>query len=340
MKEPNILPTWDEERHLRSDGYHLIAGIDEVGRGTLAGPVVAAAVLLDPDAHAPYYDELRDSKTLTPRQRERLAASISQSAVGIGVGVAEHSEVDDLGIVKATRTAMARAVADLALRPHYLLIDAVPLPEAGLPFKAIIHGDGRCRSIAAASIVAKVARDRRMTREEVDHPGYGFARNKGYATLDHLRSLQRLGPSAIHRRSFAPVRTLVEPAPTAPPSQRQTRGRIGERAAADLLRERGFRLLDRNVRYTWGELDLVVEDGQTVVFVEVRARRSNRLGSPMESVTRAKQRRLVLSALEYLQRNGLEKRPWRIDLIGVHLAAGNRVASMEYLQNAVADFEI
>ena len=338
MKKPNILPTWDEERLLRSDGYHLIAGIDEVGRGTLAGPVTAAAVLLNPDADAPYYHDLRDSKTLTPRQRERLAASISESAIGVGIGVAEHSEIDDLGIVKATRLAMARAVADLPLPPHHLLIDAVPLPETGLPFKAIIRGDATCRSIAAASIVAKVARDARMAREEVAHPGYGFARNKGYATLEHLRSLQRLGPSAIHRHSFAPVRALVEPASTAPPSPRQTRGRIGEQAAADLLRERGYRLLDRNVRYTWGELDLVVEDGQTIVFVEVRARTSNSLGSPMESVTRAKQQRLVLAAQEYLQRNGLEQRPWRIDIIGIHLAAKNRVASMEHLQNAVSDF--
>ena len=338
MKKPNIPPTWDEEHRLRSIGYHLIAGIDEVGRGTLAGPVMAAAVILDPDTEAPCYDDLRDSKTLTPRQRERLAVLISESAVGIGIGVAEHSEIDALGIVKATRLAMTRAVAHLPLPPHHLLIDAVPLPESGLPFKAIIRGDARCRSIAAASIVAKVARDQRMTREEVAHPGYGFARNRGYATLEHLRSLQRLGPSPTHRHSFAPVRALLEPASTAPPSPRQTRGRIGERAAADLLRERGFRLLDRNVRYTWGELDLVAEDGQTVVFVEVRARKGNNLGSPMESVTRAKQQRLVLAAQEYLQRNGLEQRLWRIDLIGVHLATGNRVASMEHLQNAVSDF--
>ena len=338
MKVPIILPTWDEERRLRSDGYRLIAGIDEVGRGTLAGPVTAAAVILDPDAHDPYYDELRDSKTLTPRQRERLAASISGSAVGIGIGVAEHSEIDDLGIVKATRLAMTRAVTDLPLSPHHLLIDAVPLPKTGLPFKAIIRGDAKCRSIAAASIVAKVARDRRMTQEEVAHPGYGFVRNKGYATLEHLRSLQRLGPSAIHRRSFAPVRALVEPASTAPPSPRQTRCRIGEQAAADFLRERGVRILERNVRYTWGELDLIAEDGQTVVFVEVRARTSNSPGLPMESVTRAKQRRLVLAAQEYLQRNDLERRPWRIDIVGIHLAAKNRVASVEHLQNAVSDF--
>ena len=337
MKEPNILPTWDEERRLRNDGYRLIAGIDEVGRGTLAGPVMAAAVILDPDTEAPCYDDLRDSKTLTRRQRERLADSISEAAIGIGIGAAEHSQIDHLGIVKATRLAMTRAVTNLPLPPHHLLIDAVPLPEAGLPFKAIIHGDARCRSIAAASIVAKVARDRRMTREEVAHPGYGFARNRGYATLEHLRSLQRLGPSAIHRHSFAPVRALVEPASTAPPSPRQTRGRIGERAAADFLKERGYRLLDRNVRYAWGELDLVAEDGQTMVFVEVRARKGNSLGSPMESITRAKQQRLVLAAQEYLQRNGLEKRLWRIDLIGVHLAARNQVASMEYLQNAVSD---
>ena len=204
-----MAPTWDEERQLLDKGYSIIAGIDEVGRGTLAGPVTAAAVVLDIDANAHYYDHLRDSKRLSARQRERLAISISESTAAIGIGAAEYFEVDTLGIDKATRLAMMRAISNLPVEPDYLLLDAVPLIESGLPFKAIIRGDTTCRSIAAASIIAKVARDQRMVEEDTIHPGYGFSHNMGYATLDHLVSLQRLGPSPIHRRSFAPVRHLV-----------------------------------------------------------------------------------------------------------------------------------
>ena len=333
-----MLPTWDEERRLIQQGYRLIAGIDEVGRGTLAGPVFAAAVILDPNADIPCYEELRDSKALTPRRRERLSRSISDVAIGIGIGFAEHWEIDAQGIVHATRTAMARAVDALATQPHFLLIDALPLPEAGLPFQAIIKADARCRSVAAASIVAKVARDRLMRQQETVHPGYGFARHKGYATRHHLEQLRRLGPCPIHRRSFAPVCALLQPQPQTMPTPRQGRGRLGERIAADFLVGQGLRVLDRNVRSPWGEVDLVAEDAETLVFVKVRARRSNRLGSPLESVTRAKQRKLVLTAQDYLQRTGLEHRPWRIDVIGIHLGPGNRVESVECLSNAVMGF--
>ena len=333
-----MLPTWHEERRLLREGYRLIAGIDEVGRGPLAGPVFAAAVILDPNADAPCYADLRDSKTLTALQRERIARSITDVAVSIGIGAAEHWEIDALGIVKATSTAMARAVANLSPRPHFLLIDAVPLPEPQLPFRAIIKADAQCCSVAAASIVAKVARDQLMVQEDSAHPGYGFARHKGYATREHLERLRHLGPSPIHRRSFSPVRSLVEPAATAMPPLRQTRGRIGERVAAAFLQERGYRLLDRNFRSPWGEIDLVAEEQETLVFIEVRARRNDRMGSPLESITRAKQRKLVLTAQEYLQRNGLEERQWRIDVVGIRLGQGNLVKSVECLQNAVVGF--
>ena len=194
---------------LLREGYRFIAGVDEVGRGPLAGPVVAAAVILDPAANAPYYDKLRDSKALSPSQRAQLAPLITRTALGVGLGEAGPEEIDEFGIVKATRLAMARAVGNLSIEADCLLIDAIPLPEAGISFHSIIKGDALCRSIAAASIVAKVARDQQMVKEDAYYPWYGFARNKGYPTPEHLEHLARKGPCPIHRRSFAPVRAIL-----------------------------------------------------------------------------------------------------------------------------------
>lgn len=205
-----IIPSFSEELHLINEGYKLIAGLDEVGRGPLAGPVVAAAVILDPHANDQYYNELRDSKALTGNQRRRIASLITENAIDSGVGCASAAEIDKLGIVRATKCAMLRALATLEIKPDYLLIDALPLPESKLPFNAIIRGDAKCRSISAASIVAKVARDRYMVNTEEVYPGYGFAQHKGYPTQHHLQRLIELGPCLIHRRTFGPVRITAE----------------------------------------------------------------------------------------------------------------------------------
>ncbi|MFQ5933238.1 MAG: ribonuclease HII [Dehalococcoidia bacterium] len=194
------------EDDLRSQGFRLIAGIDEVGRGPLAGPVMAAAVILPPDLEAPWLTDVRDSKLLTPKAREELSPKIWQAALALGVGAASASEIDDLGIVPATCRAMSRAVNQLALPPDYLLIDALSLPNIGIPQHGLVHGDSLCLSIAAASIVAKVARDHLMAMMDMQSPGFGFARNKGYATPEHLAALKRLGPCPLHRLSFAPMR--------------------------------------------------------------------------------------------------------------------------------------
>ena len=202
------MPTLDLELRLHRQGRPLVAGVDEVGRGPLAGPVVAGAVILplDVDPSASWLQQIEDSKKLTPLQRQRASQVIHQKALGIGIGLAESKEVDALGIARATRLAMLRAVEALPLRAQHLLIDFVPLVESDLPFTAVSGGDGRCYSIAAASVVAKVFRDRLMVGENTAYPGYGFHLHKGYGTPEHLRSLQRLGPSPIHRFSFAPVR--------------------------------------------------------------------------------------------------------------------------------------
>lgn len=203
-------PTSDRERELRFQGYGLIAGIDEVGRGAIAGPVVAAAVILPLEVDFPWLSLVRDSKQLSPRKRENLFELMQRSSITMGVGMVPHTGVDETGIVKATQMAMGRAVEHLACPPDILLIDALALPEIPLPQRSIVRGDQLSLSIACASIVAKVSRDRYMVELDNSYPGYGLARHKGYPTRGHLLSLGRLGLSAIHRQSFAPVRRLIE----------------------------------------------------------------------------------------------------------------------------------
>ena len=197
---------YTEERALLERGYSLVAGIDEVGRGPLAGPVVAGAVVLPPNPVGEWIDGVRDSKTMTPLQRTRACASIFENALGAATAAVSAEAIDDIGIVPATALAMRRAVESIGLMPHYLLIDAFPLPCVDIPQKSIVRGDAASLSIAAASIVAKVARDGMMTEMDGQYPEYGFARHKGYGTPDHIRRIRKHGPSPIHRYSFAPIR--------------------------------------------------------------------------------------------------------------------------------------
>jgi ribonuclease HII len=187
------------EEEAREAGHMAIAGVDEVGRGALCGPVVAAAVVLGDGFDT---DGLDDSKRLTARQRERLAARVREGARGWALGVAEAAEIDRINILRATLVAMRRALAALPLRPDLVLVDALAIPGLDIEQRAIVKGDAQSVSIAAASIVAKVTRDARMAELDARHPGYGLARNMGYACQHHRDALRRLGPSPIHRRSF------------------------------------------------------------------------------------------------------------------------------------------
>lgn len=183
-----------------------VAGVDEVGRGPLAGPVVAAAVILDP---ARPIAGLTDSKRLSARRRIELAAQVNAEALAVAVAHVECDEIDALNILQATMTAMTRAVAALEPQPAHVLIDGNRCPELAMPARAVVGGDGLEPAISAASIIAKVERDRAMIAHEDGYPGYGFARHKGYGTREHLDALTRLGPCAIHRHSFAPVRAAA-----------------------------------------------------------------------------------------------------------------------------------
>ena len=203
-------PTYREELALFDQGFSLVAGLDEAGRGPLAGPVVAGVAVLPQRPEGPWVGLVRDSKQMTRAQRDEVLPHLRASALALEVGVSGPDEIDELGIVRATCLAMERALNSMALLPQYLLLDAFPLPGAKIPQKPIVHGDALCLSIAAASIVAKVTRDRMMEEADSRYPGYGFSRHKGYATREHLRRLKLRGPCAIHRYTYAPVRELVE----------------------------------------------------------------------------------------------------------------------------------
>lgn len=189
------------ENALRRWGFYRIAGVDEVGRGCLAGPVVAAAVVLDPARHIP---GICDSKLITALERERLYGVITRKALAWAVAAAQPREIDDLNIHRASLEAMRRAVLDLAPLPDLVLVDAFRIPELQMAQRGIPHGDRRCTAIAAASILAKVTRDREMLTHHAADPRYGYDRHKGYATADHLAALARHGYSPLHRRSFRP----------------------------------------------------------------------------------------------------------------------------------------
>ncbi|MCL5958063.1 MAG: ribonuclease HII [Chloroflexi bacterium] len=219
------VPTYQEEMDLHRQGYHLIAGVDEAGRGSLAGPVVAAAVVLPLGLHSPDHfspssssrntieqnplSGLRDSKQMTATARESVYAKIIDVAEGVGIGIVAHTTIDLFGIAAASRIAMRTAINKLPCHPEFLLVDGFRLPDVDIPQKHLIKGDGRSFSIAAASVVAKVTRDRLMIDLDRHFPVYGFAHNKGYGTSLHFQALERDGPCPLHRRSFSPLKDAL-----------------------------------------------------------------------------------------------------------------------------------
>ena len=198
----NNHPTFSAERKLRNNGCRRIAGVDEVGRGCLAGPILAAAVILPYSSHHTWLSDINDSKLLTAKKREHCFDLICQYAVAVGIGMVWQNDIDRKGIAYANRLSMHRAVTSLFPEPDGLLIDFIRLPDISLPQINITHGDRLSYSIAAASIVAKVSRDRLMRELEDKYRGYGFIRHKGYATDEHVSAIRRLGLSNLHRQTF------------------------------------------------------------------------------------------------------------------------------------------
>ena len=189
------------ENSFRRMGFNHVAGVDEVGRGCLAGPVVAAAVVLNPDRYVP---RVCDSKTVTALERARLYEKITRGSTSWAVAAADPTEIDTINIHQASLRAMQRAILSLVPLPDFVLVDAFRVPDLMMAQRPVVHGDARCTAIAAASIVAKVTRDRIMLELHARDPRYGFDRHKGYATRDHLDAVSRFGYSEVHRRSFRP----------------------------------------------------------------------------------------------------------------------------------------
>ncbi len=200
IQENNELYRFEEE--LYDAGSKIICGVDEVGRGPLAGPVVIAACILPPFLRI---KGINDSKKLTEKKREELYKIIVKEALAYKVIYISEEDVDKLNIYQATKKGMLEAIAGLSIKPDHCLIDAMPLGELEIPHTSIIHGDARCASIAAASIIAKVERDHFMEKMDIKYPNYGFKKHKGYGTKAHIEALEKYGPCAIHRKTYAPV---------------------------------------------------------------------------------------------------------------------------------------
>ena len=193
---------YEFEEKLYDEGYHMICGVDEAGRGPLAGPVVVASCILPPFLRI---DGINDSKQLSSKKRSELFKIIVKNAIDYNIVFIDEKDVDDLNIYQATKKGMLQAIHGLKNKPDYALIDAMPLGELEIPHNSIIHGDARCASVAAASILAKVTRDEYMEKMDVKYPNYGFKKHKGYGTKAHIEALEKYGTCEIHRKTYAPV---------------------------------------------------------------------------------------------------------------------------------------
>ena len=313
------------ESRLHARGLSRIAGVDEAGRGPLAGPVVAAAVILPEEVLIP---GLNDSKVLTPDKRSSLYERIIEIAVAHGVGEASAQEIDRINILQATYLAMRRAIERLGVPPDRVLVDGSGVPGSPFPESAVIDGDAASLSIAAASVLAKVTRDRIMAAFHREFPEYGFADHKGYGSARHLRALRIHGPCRIHRQSFNGVGPAARAGNARDPDRRianvQTRlpwaGKRGENAAAAMLARSGYRILHRNYRAAGGEVDLIAATGRTLAFVEVKTTAAPGFGPPETRVTLNKQRQIVRVARAYLQRYPDSGMAPRFDVITVYYA--------------------
>ena len=326
------VPDFDMERRLLREGFEFIAGLDEVGRGCLAGPVAAGAVVFGRRPARNIRSLVRDSKQLTAPQLATAYEAIAQDALTHAVGWTTPAEIDRIGIGAAVRRAMCRALVRLQPAAQHLLIDAIRLPSANLPQRSIIRGDSKSLSIAAAAIMAKVERDRFMASLAERYPEYGFEAHKGYGTQRHTTAIARVGPCPAHRMSFRPVSRESH---RTPETKSVVSGRWAEEFAAADLEDRGMRILDRNFRTRFGEVDLIAEDGETLAFIEVRARKLTGFGTPVETVSWVKSRRIVAACHEFLQAGGSTWPDWRIDVAAVELDRWNRPAAVEFIESAI-----
>ena len=286
------------ERGCWEAGYELVAGIDEVGRGPLAGPVVAAAVILPKECKI---EGVNDSKKLSAKKREELYDIILEKALSYGIGIVSNERIDEINILQATYEAMREALSQLSPKADYILADAVTIPMVSTPQRGIIKGDAKSMSIGAASIVAKVYRDRLMEAFDEVYPGYGFGANKGYGSAEHIEGIKKLGITPIHRKTF--VKNFL-------PQDGDTttdKGNRGEALAAKQMEKMGYEILERNFHALKGEIDIIAKKDSYIVFTEVKYRKNEAMGSPAEAVNHWKQQHIIRAAKAYMAQNCLEE---------------------------------
>ena len=270
---------WELEQELSDAGVAPVCGVDEAGRGPLAGPVCAAAVILPRGAELPGLD---DSKKLTEKKREALYTAITETAVSYGVAFASVEEIEERNILNAALLAMDRAIAKLNPQPALALIDGNQSRGIAVPCRCVVRGDSRCASIAAASVLAKVARDRYMREMAERYPQYGFERHKGYGTAAHYAALREHGPCEIHRPGF--LKKLYG-TKAGTETEQMKAGRFGEQAAAAYLTEKGYRVTARNFSCRFGEVDIIAETPEYLVFVEVKLRKDASFAAALSSAS-------------------------------------------------------
>lgn len=297
---------WKYEQEAHARGFAVVCGVDEAGRGPLAGDVFAGACILPEDFDLSGLD---DSKKLSEKKRDLLYDRIRERAV-CSVARATPEEIDRLNILNAAMLAMHRAIEGLRVHADYALVDGDKLRGFTVPAQCIVGGDGKSASIAAASILAKVERDRYMIEMASVYPGYGFEKHKGYPTKAHYEAIRALGPCGIHRQSF--LKKLNAPAKKDP-----LPGRYGEDAAARYLESLGMTVLERNYRTREGEIDIIARDGDVVVFVEVKERRDAFHHSGMDAVGAGKIARLRKTADAWFAERGVTARG-RFDIVEVY----------------------
>lgn len=293
------------ERECYKQGYPLVAGIDEVGRGPLAGPVVTATVILPENCKIEF---INDSKKLSAKKREELYSIICQKAISYGIGVVSSERIDKINILQATYEAMREAINNLSVTPQFLLVDAVHIPNITIPQRGIIGGDGKSISIAAASILAKVTRDKMMKEFAALYPEYAFEKNKGYGSEEHIHAIKQYGLCAIHRKSF--VKKIQT-------SENRAKGAKGEEIAVKEMKKAGYTILERNFRRPSGEIDIIAQKENILVFTEVKFRQTEKNGIPCEAVTEEKQKRIAETAQYYIAENNISTLNIRFDVAEV-----------------------
>ena len=295
------------EQQFYEQGYLCIAGTDEVGRGPLCGPVVSAVVILPQESRIRY---INDSKKLTEKKREELYDQILGEAVSVGIGIVDHHEIDRINILNATKKSMLLALEQLSVKPDILLLDAITI-NTDIKQCSYIKGDANIYSIAAASIIAKVTRDRMMVVYDEQYPQYGFRSNKGYGSFEHMEAIKKYGLTPIHRRSF--IHSVL------PQTPRRT-GQNWEETALRFLIEKGYSLIQKNYKRAGGEIDLILQDGDEFVFCEVKARSDTSFGKPEEFVERTKQQKLILTAQKYMAEKAIFQ-TGRFDVVAIEFDA-------------------